>query len=139
MLRLGMPVKMGDVPGEDNRYLYQARGVALVIAPWNFPLAISAGMTAAALVAGNTVLYKPSSLSPVNGWQLFRLLQEAGLPDGVLNFIPGRGDAVGGWLAEHRDIDLIAFTGSREVGLGLIEKAGHSGADARQERSDRRR
>ena len=131
MLRLGVPLKVGDVPGEDNRYFYQARGVALVIAPWNFPLAISAGMTAAALVAGNTVLYKPSSLSPVNGWQLFALLQEAGVPDGVLNYIPGRGEAVGGWLAEHPDLDLIAFTGSREVGLELIERAARRTPGAR--------
>lgn len=123
MLRFGVPHKVGDVPGEDNRYFYQPRGVALVIAPWNFPLAISAGMTAAALVAGNAVLYKPSSLSPVNGWQLFALLQEAGVPDGVLNYIPGSGEAVGGWLAEHPEIDLIAFTGSREVGLELVERA----------------
>jgi RHH-type proline utilization regulon transcriptional repressor/proline dehydrogenase/delta 1-pyrroline-5-carboxylate dehydrogenase len=124
MQRLGAPFKVGDAPGEDNRYFYQARGVALVIAPWNFPLAISTGMTAAALVAGNTVLYKPSSLSPVNGWQLFALLREAGMPDGVVNFIPGRGEAVGGWLAEHPGLDLIAFTGSREVGLQLVERAG---------------
>jgi RHH-type proline utilization regulon transcriptional repressor/proline dehydrogenase/delta 1-pyrroline-5-carboxylate dehydrogenase len=131
MLRLGARVKVGDAPGEDNRYFYQARGVALVIAPWNFPLAISAGMTAAALVAGNTVLYKPSSLSPVNGWQLFALLRDAGVSDGVLNFIPGRGEAVGGWLAEHPEIDLIAFTGSREVGLGLVERAARNAAGAR--------
>lgn len=123
MLRLGAPLKTANVPGEDNRYFYQARGVALVIAPWNFPLAISAGMTAAALVAGNAVLYKPSSLSPVNGWQLFTLLREAGLPDGVMNFIPGRGEAVGGWLAEHPELNLIAFTGSRDVGLALVERA----------------
>jgi RHH-type proline utilization regulon transcriptional repressor/proline dehydrogenase/delta 1-pyrroline-5-carboxylate dehydrogenase len=70
------------------------------------------------------VLYKPSSLSPVNGWQLFALLREAGAPDGVLSFIPGRGEAVGGWLAEHPGLDLIAFTGSREVGLQLVERAG---------------
>ena len=131
MLRLGVPLKTASVPGEDNRYFYQPRGVALVIAPWNFPLAISAGMTAAALVAGNAVLYKPSSLSPVNGWQLFALLRDAGVPGGVLNFIPGRGEAVGGWLAEHREIDLIAFTGSRGVGLQLIERAGRTPPDAR--------
>ncbi len=131
MLRIGEPFKMGHAPGEDNRYFYQARGVALVIAPWNFPLAISAGMTAAALVAGNSVLYKPSSLSPVNGWQLFTLLREAGIPYGVLNFIPGRGEAVGGWLAESPDLDLIVFTGSREVGLSLIERAGRPATGAR--------
>jgi len=118
---------MGEVPGEDNRYLYQPRGVALVIAPWNFPLAISAGMAAAALVAGNTVLYKPSSLSVVNGWQLFELFREAGLPAGVLNFIPCRGEIAGEVLVGHREVDLIAFTGSREVGLGIIARAARSG------------
>jgi RHH-type proline utilization regulon transcriptional repressor/proline dehydrogenase/delta 1-pyrroline-5-carboxylate dehydrogenase len=131
MLRLGQPIRMGEVPGEDNHYLYQPRGVALVIAPWNFPLAISAGMTAAALVAGNTVLYKPSSLSVVNGWQLFELFREAGLPAGVLNFIPCRGEIAGEVLVEHREVDLIAFTGSREVGLGIIGRAARSASGAR--------
>ncbi|MCM2359692.1 MAG: proline dehydrogenase family protein [Geobacteraceae bacterium] len=124
MLRLGAPLRMGDIPGEENRYLYQPRGVALVIAPWNFPLAISMGMVSAALVSGNTVLYKPSSLSAVIGWQLFALFREAGLPDGVLSFIPGRGELVGEVLAGHPEVNLIAFTGSREVGLGLVERAG---------------
>ena len=123
MLRLGAPFRLGDIPGEDNRYFYQPRGVALVIAPWNFPLAISAGMASAALVAGNTVLYKPSSVSAVNGWQLCSLFREAGVPEGVFNFIPGRGDLVGEWLAGQPEVDLIAFTGSRDVGLGLIEGA----------------
>jgi RHH-type proline utilization regulon transcriptional repressor/proline dehydrogenase/delta 1-pyrroline-5-carboxylate dehydrogenase len=123
MIRLGAPRRLGEVPGEDNRYYYAPRGVALVIAPWNFPLAISAGMVSAALVAGNTVLYKPSSLAVVNGWQLCALFREAGVPDGVLNFIPGRGREAGGWLAGHPEVDMIAFTGSREVGLGLIEQA----------------
>ena len=123
MLRLGTPLRLGNVPGEDNRYFYRPRGVALVIAPWNFPLAISAGMVSAALVAGNTVLYKPSSLSAVNGWQLCAIFREAGVPDGVLNFIPGRGGLIGESLAGHPGVDIIAFTGSREVGLGLIERA----------------
>ena len=123
MLRLGTPLRLGDVPGEENRYFYRPRGVALVIAPWNFPLAISVGMVSAALVAGNTVLYKPSSLSAVNGWQLCAIFREAGIPDGVLNFIPGRGDVAGRLLAGHPEVDIIAFTGSREVGLGLLELA----------------
>jgi RHH-type proline utilization regulon transcriptional repressor/proline dehydrogenase/delta 1-pyrroline-5-carboxylate dehydrogenase len=125
-LRLGRPQKMGDAPGEENRYFYQPRGVGVVIAPWNFPLAISTGMVAAALVAGNAVLYKPSSLSAVNGWQLFALLREAGVPDGVLNFVPGRGEVAGTFLVEHREVAFIAFTGSREVGLGVIERAGRT-------------
>jgi RHH-type proline utilization regulon transcriptional repressor/proline dehydrogenase/delta 1-pyrroline-5-carboxylate dehydrogenase len=131
MIRLGAPRRMGEVPGEENRYFYVPRGVTLVIAPWNFPLAISAGMVSAALVAGNTVLYKPSSLSAVNGWLLCTLFREAGLPDGVLNFIPGRGQEVGGWLAGHPELDMIAFTGSREVGLDLIEQAARQQAGQR--------
>ncbi len=125
-VRLGRPRKMGDAPGEANHYFYQPRGVGVVIAPWNFPLAISTGMVAAALVTGNAVLYKPSSLSAVNGWQLFSLLREAGVPDGVLNFIPGRGDVAGSFLVEHRKVAFVAFTGSREVGLGIIERAGRT-------------
>lgn len=125
-LRLGSHEKMGDVPGEVNRYHYQPRGVGLVIAPWNFPLAISMGMTAAALAAGNAVLYKPSSLSVVNGWQMFAILREAGLPQGVLNYIPGRGEGIGDYLVSHREIDFIAFTGSREVGLHIVELCGRT-------------
>jgi RHH-type proline utilization regulon transcriptional repressor/proline dehydrogenase/delta 1-pyrroline-5-carboxylate dehydrogenase len=131
MLRLGEPRRLGEVPGEDNRYLYRPRGVALVIAPWNFPLAISTGMVAAALVAGNTVLYKPSSLSVVNGWQLCELFREAELPEGVLNFIPCRGEVAGDVLIGHREVNLIAFTGSREVGLGIVERAARTGAGQR--------
>lgn len=130
MLRLGEPFKVGDAPGEDNRYFYRARGVALVIAPWNFPLAISAGMASAALATGNTVLYKPASVSPVIGWQFVSIMREAGLPDGVLNFIPGRGEIIGE-LAEQVGVDLIAFTGSQEVGLRLIEWAARTPAGAR--------
>ncbi|KAF0220475.1 MAG: proline dehydrogenase / delta 1-pyrroline-5-carboxylate [Geobacteraceae bacterium] len=126
-LRLGTPLKLGDVPGEENRYHYLPRGVGVVIAPWNFPLAISMGMVSAALVAGNAVLYKPSSLSVVNGWQVFTILREAGVPDGVLNFIPGRGEAVGNYLVRHREVNIIAFTGSREVGLKIMEQAARTG------------
>ncbi|HSB71660.1 MAG TPA: proline dehydrogenase family protein, partial [Candidatus Methylomirabilis sp.] len=124
MIRLGRPVKMGECPGEDNRYFYQPRGVGLVIAPWNFPLAISVGMIAAALVTGNAVLYKPSSQSLMIGWLAYSILAEAGVPDGVLSFVPGRGSVVGDYLVEHRGTDFIVFTGSLEVGLGIVEKAG---------------
>lgn len=123
-LRLDGGVRLGAVPGEVNRYFYRPRGVAAVIAPWNFPLAISVGMTAAALVAGNAVVYKPSSLSAVNGWQAFSLFREAGVPAGVLHFLPGPGGELGGALADHPAVALIAFTGSREVGLSLVERAG---------------
>jgi RHH-type transcriptional regulator, proline utilization regulon repressor / proline dehydrogenase / delta 1-pyrroline-5-carboxylate dehydrogenase len=124
MIRLGTPRKIGNVPGEANKYFYQPRGVGLVVAPWNFPLAISVGMTSAALVTGNAVLYKPSSQSLMIGWLAYDILKSAGLPDGVLNFIPGRGSVVGDYLVEHPTTDFILFTGSLEVGLGIVEKAG---------------
>ena len=127
MIRLGTAVRLGDCPGEENLYLYRPRGVGLVIAPWNFPLAISVGMTSAALVTGNAVLYKPSSLSPVNGWLAFSLLREGGAPDGALNFLPGKGDAVGDRLVGHPEVDFVLFTGSRAVGLRIVEKAGRTG------------
>ena len=124
MIRLERPVRMGECPGEENRYFYRPRGVGLVIAPWNFPLAISVGMVSAALVTGNAVLYKPSSLSVVNGWLAFSLLRDAGIPDGVLNFVPGRGGIMGSHLVSHRETDFVLFTGSRDVGLSIVEQAG---------------
>ena len=126
MIRLGKPARLGDRPGEENLYLYRPRGVGLVIAPWNFPLAISVGMASAALVTGNAVLYKPSSLSPVNGWLAFSLLREGGAPEGALNFIPGKGDAVGDRLVSHPEVDFVLFTGSRAVGLRIVEMAGRT-------------
>jgi RHH-type proline utilization regulon transcriptional repressor/proline dehydrogenase/delta 1-pyrroline-5-carboxylate dehydrogenase len=112
-----------DVPGEENRFEYLPRGVAAIIAPWNFPLAILTGMAVAALVTGNTVLIKPAGQSPVNGWQLMELLQEVGFPAGVANFVPGQGGVAGARMVEHPDVALIAFTGSRAVGLQIHAKA----------------
>ncbi len=123
MVRLGVPQKMGQAPGEDNRYSYEPRGLAAVISPWNFPLAISCGMAAAAIVTGNCVLFKPSGLAPVIGHQLVEFFTAAGLPPGVFNYVPGRGNEIGDLLVEHPDISLIAFTGSVEVGLRIVEKA----------------
>lgn len=128
MLRLTEPRKMGRAPGEDSQLFFEPRGPAAVIAPWNFPLAISTGMTAAALVAGNTVVYKPASESAATGWEMVKLLREAGVPEGVLNFVPGPGAAVGGMLVAHPEIALIAFTGSREVGLGILARAAEASA-----------
>ncbi|HSB82354.1 MAG TPA: proline dehydrogenase family protein [Candidatus Methylomirabilis sp.] len=128
MIRLGRPVKMGNIPGEDNAYFYQPRGVGLVVAPWNFPLAISVGMISAALVTGNAVLYKPSSQSLMIGWLAYEILTQAGVPGGVLNFVPGRGSVVGDYLVEHKYTDFIVFTGSLEVGLGIVQKAGRTAA-----------
>jgi RHH-type proline utilization regulon transcriptional repressor/proline dehydrogenase/delta 1-pyrroline-5-carboxylate dehydrogenase len=123
MLRLGTPAYLGHVPGETNRSFYEPCGVAAVIAPWNFPLAISCGMAAAALVAGNCVVYKPSSLTPVIGRRLADIFAEAGIPRGVFNYLPAQGSVVGDLLVSDTDVDLIAFTGSSETGLGIIEKA----------------
>ncbi|WP_367025811.1 proline dehydrogenase family protein [Methylococcus sp. ANG] len=127
MLRLGAPQKLGRVPGEENRYWYEPRGVGLVVAPWNFPIAISVGMVSAALVTGNAVLYKPSSLSPMSGRLVYEMFAAAGIPEGVLNFVPGSGSAVGDYLVEHPSTDFILFTGSLQVGLGILEKAGRTG------------
>ena len=126
MVRLGQPRRMGTAPGEDNAYVYEPKGIAAVIAPWNFPLAISTGMCAAAIVAGNCVVYKPSNLTPVVGHTLWQLLHDAGLPPGVLNYTPGRGSVMGDALVEHPAIGLIAFTGSMAVGLRIIERAGRT-------------
>ncbi len=122
MLRLAAP-RRRDVPGEDNVYFYEPRGVAAVIAPWNFPLAILTGMTAAALVTGNTVVMKPSEQSAVVGAKLMEVLREAGVPPGVVNYLPGVGEEVGPALVEHKDVALIAFTGSLAVGLGINRTA----------------
>jgi len=95
ILRLGRPQQMGDVPGEESLLFYEPHGVVSVIAPWNLPLAISMGMTAAALVTGNTVVYKPASDTPITGSIVYRVFSEAGLPAGVLNYLPGPSGEIG--------------------------------------------
>ncbi|MEG3438363.1 L-glutamate gamma-semialdehyde dehydrogenase [Pannus brasiliensis CCIBt3594] len=112
-----------DVSGENNRYIYQPRGIALVISPWNFPLAIAVGMTVAALVAGNCTLLKPAETSTVIAAKFAEILVEAGIPKGVFQFIPGKGSQVGAHIVKHPDIHLIAFTGSREVGCRIYADA----------------
>jgi RHH-type proline utilization regulon transcriptional repressor/proline dehydrogenase/delta 1-pyrroline-5-carboxylate dehydrogenase len=124
--------RMGHYPGERNLYSYHPIGIGVVIAPWNFPLAIPAGMVSAALAAGNAVLFKPSELSPVMGYHLVQAFTEAGLPDGVLAYLPGRGEIVGDYLVRHPAIGFITFTGSREVGLGIIERASRPSSGQRQ-------
>jgi RHH-type proline utilization regulon transcriptional repressor/proline dehydrogenase/delta 1-pyrroline-5-carboxylate dehydrogenase len=99
----------------------------VVIAPWNFPLAILTGMTAAALVTGNTVIMKPAEQSPVLAAKLMQIIQNAGIPDGVVNFLPGVGEEVGPQLVGSPDVDMIVFTGSREVGLSINAEAAESG------------
>ncbi len=122
MLRLASPLRR-DVPGEENEYFYEGRGVCIVIAPWNFPLAILCGMTSAALVAGNTVIMKPAEQSSVVAAKLMEAFIEAGAPPGVVNYLPGIGEEMGPTLVNDPDVDLIAFTGSRSVGLWINEKA----------------
>jgi RHH-type proline utilization regulon transcriptional repressor/proline dehydrogenase/delta 1-pyrroline-5-carboxylate dehydrogenase len=124
MRQIGRPRLTQHVPGEESYQHYWPRGVALVIAPWNFPIAILCGMVSAALVTGNTVIMKPSEQSIICGVMLMEIFQEAGVPPGVLNFLSGRGSVIGAHLVDHKDVDLIAFTGSREVGLRIWESAG---------------
>ncbi|MCS6850923.1 MAG: L-glutamate gamma-semialdehyde dehydrogenase [Gemmataceae bacterium] len=122
MLRLAQP-RRRDFPGEDNAYFYEPRGVAVVIAPWNFPLAILCGMTTAALVTGNTVIMKPAEQSSVVAAKLMEVFEEVGLPPGVVHYLPGIGEEVGPVLVQHPDVALIAFTGSKAVGLLINRQA----------------
>ncbi|MGD6942517.1 L-glutamate gamma-semialdehyde dehydrogenase [Cytobacillus gottheilii] len=117
----GVPVN--SRPNEYNRYDYIPLGVGIIISPWNFPLAIMAGTTVAAIVAGNTVLLKPASTTPVVAAKFVEVMEEAGLPAGVLNFVPGSGAEVGDYLVDHKDTRFISFTGSRDVGLRINERA----------------
>ena len=126
MRLIGRPRLTQHVLGEESYQHYWPRGVAFVIAPWNFPLAILTGMTTAALVTGNTVIIKPAEQSAVIGSMLMEIFEEAGVPRGVLNFLPGKGRLIGQHLVDHKDVDLIAFTGSREVGLRIWKSAGET-------------
>jgi RHH-type proline utilization regulon transcriptional repressor/proline dehydrogenase/delta 1-pyrroline-5-carboxylate dehydrogenase len=122
MLRLATPWNK-DAPGESNANLLEPRGVAVVIAPWNFPLAILCGMTVAALVTGNTVVMKPAEQSAVVGAKFMEVLEEAGFPPGVVNLLNGVGEEIGPTLTSHPDVSIIAFTGSRPVGLAIQKQA----------------
>ncbi|MCG8401079.1 MAG: L-glutamate gamma-semialdehyde dehydrogenase, partial [Firmicutes bacterium] len=123
MIRLAPLRRMGRAPGELSQMFYEPRGVGAVIAPWNFPFAISVGMTSAAIVTGNTVVYKPASQSPLVGAEVYKIFAEAGLPAGVLNFLPGPGGEMGDFVVTHPDTAFVTFTGSMEVGLRIIEMA----------------
>ncbi|GAB4154658.1 MAG: proline dehydrogenase family protein [Planctomycetaceae bacterium] len=130
MRRLATPQQC-DVPGEENTYFYRPRGVAVVIAPWNFPLAILTGMTVAALVTGNTVIMKPAEQSSVIAAKLMEIFQAIDLPSGVVNFLPGVGEEIGPELVGNPYVDVITFTGSRAVGLQINHDAAET--DSRQE------
>ena len=123
MLRLSEPQLTAQVLGEESFYSYQPRGLALVIAPWNFPLAILTGMTVASLVTGNTVLIKPAEQSSAVAYQFMQLLIECGWPEGTVQFLPGKGEETGAFLVEHSETEIIAFTGSKETGTAILEKA----------------
>ncbi|WP_085508785.1 L-glutamate gamma-semialdehyde dehydrogenase [Thalassobacillus devorans] len=120
-LKDGKPVNSRD--GEHNRYVYTPIGVSVVIPPWNLAFAIMAGTTIAPIVTGNTVVMKPASNSPVIAAKFVEVLEEAGLPKGVLNFVPGSGGEVGDYLVDHPKTALISFTGSREVGTRIFKRA----------------
>lgn len=123
MLRYASEQPLTKLKGEDNQLEYIPLGVGAVIPPWNFPLAIMAGMTAASIVTGNTVVLKPSSDAPTIAYKFFELLEEAGMPAGVVNFMTGSGAEVGDVVVDHPKTRYIAFTGSKEVGLRINERA----------------
>jgi 1-pyrroline-5-carboxylate dehydrogenase len=127
MQRLAAPQPLTRIANEDNELYYIPLGVGAVIPPWNFPGAIMAGMTAAAVVAGNTVVLKPASTSPVIAAKFVEIMEEAGTPPGVINFCPGGGAEIGDYVVEHPLTRFIAFTGSMETGLRINEHASRSG------------
>jgi RHH-type proline utilization regulon transcriptional repressor/proline dehydrogenase/delta 1-pyrroline-5-carboxylate dehydrogenase len=117
------PQKVGGVPGEDSQYTYVPRGVTLVIAPWNFPLAIICGMAVGALVSGNTVILKPAEQSSLVAQGLIQLMKDVGFPAQAVQFLPGLGEEVGDYLVNHKDIATIVFTGSKAVGLHILQRS----------------
>ena len=123
MLRLSHPPTLTQIPAEESELEYIPLGVGVIIPPWNFPLAILVGMTFAAIVSGNTVVVKPSSDSPTIAAQMMEIFKEASLPAGVVNLVTGAGGEIGDTLVLHPRTRFIAFTGSREVGLGINEAA----------------
>jgi 1-pyrroline-5-carboxylate dehydrogenase len=117
----GFQTKLGELgPGEDNSSVLRPYGVWAVISPFNFPLALAAGPAGAALVAGNTVVFKPASVTPLLGYKLYEVMAEAGIPPGVFNFVTGGGGTAGQELVDNRDVDGVVFTGSKDVGMRLI-------------------
>ena len=123
MLRYAGSQPLTRLDGEDNALQYIGLGVGTVIPPWNFPLAIMAGMTTAAVVTGNTVVLKPSSDAPTIAYKFYELLEEAGMPSGVVNFMTGSGAEVGDVIVDHPKTRFVAFTGSKEIGLRINERA----------------
>jgi len=123
MIRLADKQPLIHIDAEDSELVYIPLGVGAVIPPWNFPAAIMVGMTSASFVTGNTVVLKPASTSPMIAWQFMRILEDIGLPAGVVNFLTGSGSTIGDALIENPQVRYIAFTGSRDVGLRINELA----------------
>ncbi len=122
-LRMSEPVDVEEYPGETNESWLQPIGAGVVIPPWNFPLAILVGMTVGPVAAGNTVIVKPASNTPLVGWGFIKALEEAGLPPGVVNYLPGAGGSIGDALVDSPKTRFVNFTGSKEVGLRIAERS----------------
>lgn len=123
MLELAEGKPLSQRPEENNSYIYQAMGPGVIIPPWNFAFAIVCGTIVAPVVAGNTVLVKPSENTPVIAYKLVEILEEAGLPKGVVNFLPGDPEEIGDYLVDHKETRFINFTGSRKTGVRIYERA----------------
>ncbi|MCZ7533470.1 MAG: L-glutamate gamma-semialdehyde dehydrogenase [Acidimicrobiia bacterium] len=126
-LRMSEPVDVVQVDGETNTSMLQPIGVGVVIPPWNFPLAIPAGMVMGPVAAGNTVILKPASNTPLIAWAFMKVIEDAGMPAGVVNFLPGSGAEIGDALVDHPRTRFVNFTGSKEVGLRIAERAAKVG------------
>ncbi|MEN8233572.1 MAG: L-glutamate gamma-semialdehyde dehydrogenase [Actinomycetota bacterium] len=122
-LEMDRPLPVHEYPGETNESWLQPIGAGVVIPPWNFPLAILVGMTVGPVAAGNTVVLKPASNTPLVGWGFMQVAEEAGVPPGVINFLPGSGAEVGDTLVDHPTTRFVNFTGSKEVGLRIAERS----------------
>lgn len=123
MIRLGGDHPVVPFPGEHNALRYIPLGVGAVISPWNFPLAIMGGMTAASVVTGNTIVLKPASQAPVMAALFMEVLEEASIPPGVVNFLPGSGSEIGDAIVDHPGVRFVAFTGSKDVGVRIFQRA----------------
>ncbi|MCS1352094.1 L-glutamate gamma-semialdehyde dehydrogenase [Mechercharimyces sp. CAU 1602] len=123
MIQLAQGKPCNSSEFQHNEYNYQPVGVGFAVPPWNFPFAIMCGITVSALVTGNAVLLKPSSNTPIIAAKFVEVLEEAGLPKGVLNFIPGSGSEIGDYIVDHPKLSFVSFTGSREVGCRIYERA----------------
>lgn len=122
-LKLTESAEIGHRQDEANDYRYHAIGIGVVIPPWNFPCAILTGMTMAPISVGNAVILKPASNTPVIGYKMVEIMEEAGVPAGVVNFLPGDGSEIGDALVDHPRTRFIAFTGSKDVGIRVFERA----------------